>query len=182
MNQVKMPSANYLPPFNFQQWIHEHRDLLVPPVGNKCLFRDGSFIVMVVGGPNSRTDFHVNQSDEFFYQLEGKMQLRLLQKGQFVEVPINPGEVFMLPAGTPHSPQRTAHSIGLVVEKTRTPGEIDALEWYCCRCTSLLYREKFALADIEKQFPPVFERYYAPSTNHSLCQNCGHQNGREWNP
>ena len=118
-------------PFSFMNWIEQNRDLLKPPVGNKVVFKDSSFIVMVVGGPNSRTDFHVNQTDEFFYQLEGEMFLRIVNaEGKFQEIPIKAGEIFMLPAGVPHSPQRSEGSVGLVIEKTRTEGEEDGLQWY----------------------------------------------------
>jgi len=57
--------------FNFKRWIDEHRHLLKPPVGNKLVFTDSEFIIMVVGGPNARRDFHVDPGEEFFYQLEG---------------------------------------------------------------------------------------------------------------
>lgn len=167
-----------LAPFNFQSWIDEHRDLLKPPVGNKVVFKDSTFIVMVVGGPNARTDFHVNETDEFFYQLEGEIFLRIVDGQGFKEIPIKAGEVFMLPAGTPHSPQRGAGSVGLVVEKTREPGEKDGLQWYCKECGTKLYEEFFFLEDIETQFGAVFERYY--DSEHTKCKNCGHQNGKEW--
>ena len=70
-----------LTPFNLAGWINANRHLLKPPVGNRCLYRDGDFIIMAVGGPNSRKDFHVDPGEEFFYQLEGDMLLRTVQQG-----------------------------------------------------------------------------------------------------
>lgn len=167
-------------PFNFKQWIEENRHLLKPPVGNKVLWSNRQFIVMVVGGPNERTDFHVNQSEEFFYQLEGDMTLKVVTPEQkIIDVKIRAGDVYLLPANTPHSPQRPANSVGLVVEKRRDAGEIDALQWYCEMCQNKLYEEKFVLTNIETQFPAVFERYY--NSEHVNCKNCGHKNGRKWN-
>lgn len=165
--------------FNLKKWIDENRELLKPPVGNKCVFKDSNFIIMAVGGPNSRTDFHVNETDEFFYQLEGDIFLRIVDdEGQFREIPIREGDVYLLKAKTPHSPQRSAGSVGLVVEQTRRPEEKDGLQWYCRECGTKLYEEFFHLEDIETQFGAVFERYY--DSEHTLCKNCGHQNGREW--
>ncbi|MGL6223750.1 MAG: 3-hydroxyanthranilate 3,4-dioxygenase, partial [Steroidobacteraceae bacterium] len=60
-----------LTPFNLRVWIEEHRAQLRPPVCNKQVFEQGEFIIMVVGGPNSRQDYHDDPGDEFFYQLEG---------------------------------------------------------------------------------------------------------------
>ncbi len=168
-----------LQPFNFKKWIDENRHLLKPPVGNKVLWKDREFIVMVVGGPNERTDFHVNQSEEFFYQLEGDMTLKVIEAGQIRDLKISAGDVFLLPANTPHSPQRLANSIGMVVERRRREGEIDALQWYCEKCAHRLYEEKFQLTDIETQFNAVFERYY--NSHHTHCEKCGHTNGRKWN-
>ena len=101
-------------PFNFRAWIDAHRDQLKPPVANRQVFRDSEFIIMVVGGPNSRTDFHVDPGEEFFYQLEGDMVLRTVQGGRIVDLPIREGEIFLLPAFMPHSPQRVAHSASVV--------------------------------------------------------------------
>lgn len=158
--------------FNLQRWIDEHRHLLKPPVGNKCLFRDSEFIIMVVGGPNSRKDFHVDPGEEFFFQLEGDMLLRTVQDGRVVDVPIRQGEVLLLPPGVPHSPQRFPNTVGLVVERERRPGELDAFQWYCERCDALLYAESLQLTDIETQFPPLFERFYADPA-HLECRRCG---------
>jgi 3-hydroxyanthranilate 3,4-dioxygenase len=158
--------------FNLRRWIGDHRQQLRPPVGNKRVFHDSEFIVMVVGGPNARKDYHVDPAEEFFYQLEGDMLLRTVQDGQLVDVPIRAGEVLLLPPGVPHSPQRGANTVGLVVERERRPGERDAFQWYCERCAALLYEESLQLTDIERQFPPIFERFYS-DTRHRTCTRCG---------
>lgn len=160
-------------PFNFKAWIEAHRHLLKPPVGNKLLFPVDDFVIMVVGGPNARSDFHVDPGEEFFYQLEGDMILRTVQEGRIVDVPIREGEIFLLPANLPHSPQRLPNTIGMVVERRRLPGEQDGLQWYCEQCNHKLYEEFFALTNIETQFPPVFQRYY-DSVEHRTCKQCGH--------
>ena len=161
-----------LQPFNFREWIDSHRHLLKPPVGNKLLFPVGDFILMVVGGPNARSDFHVDPGEEFFYQLEGDMVLRTVQSGRIVDIPIREGEVFLLPPNVPHSPQRLPDTVGMVVERRRHPGERDGLQWYCEHCNHKLYEEFFELTNIETQFPPVFQRYY-DSEAHRTCRQCG---------
>jgi 3-hydroxyanthranilate 3,4-dioxygenase len=158
--------------FNFRRWIDENRHLLKPPVGNKRVFRDSEFIIMVVGGPNARQDHHVDPGEEFFYQLEGDMLLKTIQDGRAVDVPIREGEILLLPPRVPHSPQRRANTVGLVIERERRPGELDGFQWYCERCGNLLYEEFFELTDIEKQIPPVFERFYA-NRDRRTCSRCG---------
>jgi len=162
------------PPINFQKWIDDNRHLLKPPVGNKCIV-DGDFIVMVVGGPNARTDYHWDEGPEFFYQLEGEMVLKVQDNGQARDIPIKAGEVFYLPPRTPHSPQRKANSIGLVVERKRLAHEKDGLMWFCEKCNQKLFEEFFKLQDIEKDFPAVFDRFYR-SLDARTCKQCGHVN------
>ena len=164
-----------IPPINFQQWIDEHRHLLKPPVGNKVIWNEGGFICMVVGGPNQRTDYHVDEGPEFFYQVEGDMLLRTQQNGQVVDITIREGEVFLLPPGVPHSPQRFENTVGLVIERDRLSKELDGLQWYCEQCNELLYEEYFALENIETQFPPVFDRFYGDMEKRT-CAGCGHLN------
>jgi 3-hydroxyanthranilate 3,4-dioxygenase len=159
-------------PFNLHQWIDAHRHELVPPVANRQLYAAGDFIIMVVGGPNARRDYHVDPGAEFFYQLEGTLTLKTMQAGQPVDYPVRAGEVLLLPPLVPHSPQRPAGSIGLVVERRREPGERDGFQWYCGACHALLYEESFALENIETQFPPVFARFYA-DLGHRTCRQCG---------
>ena len=160
-------------PFNLQNWIKENRDTLKPPVGNACLYKNaGDFIVMIVGGPNSRKDFHVNESEELFYQLEGDINVKIQEDGKIVDIPIKEGEMFLLPGNVPHSPQRKANTVGLVVEKVREGKEIDGFVWFCENCGEALYKEEFELTDIVKQLPPVMERFYA-NENHRTCKKCG---------
>jgi len=160
-------------PFSFRQWIDEHRDVLKPPVGNQVVFKDNDdFIVMVVGGPNGRKDYHYNETEEFYYMLEGDMVLKVMDEGKPVSIPIKEGEIFLLPPKVPHSPQRPAGSIGLVMELHRKHGEQDGLMWFCENCGNKLYDEYFALTDIVAQLPPVMARYYA-SEEHRTCSDCG---------
>ncbi len=161
-----------LQPFDFRKWIESHRHLLKPPVGNKQLYPVGDFIIMVVGGPNARSDFHVDPGEEFFYQLQGDMLLRTVQEGRIVDLPIRQGEMLFLPPGVPHSPQRFAGTVGLVIERERRSGELDGLQWYCERCENLLYEEHFQLTDIETQFPPVFDRFFSDLAART-CRRCG---------
>lgn len=163
-------------PLDFSKWIDEQRHLLKPPVGNKCIY-DGDFIVMVVGGPNARTDYHWEEGPEWFYQLEGEMVLRIQEDGRPRDIPIKAGETFLLPPKMPHSPQRSAGSIGLVIERKRLPHEQDGLLWFCERCNHKLFEQYFHLHDIEQDFPPVFDRFYG-STDHRTCDACGHLNPR----
>jgi 3-hydroxyanthranilate 3,4-dioxygenase len=162
------------PPIDLQKWIDEHRHLLKPPVGNKCIV-DGDFIVMIVGGPNARTDYHWDEGPEFFYQLEGEMVLKIQDDGKACDIPIRAGEFFYLPPRVPHSPQRMAASIGLVIERKRLPHEKDGLLWFCEKCNNKLFEAFFVLNDIEKDFPAVFDRFYR-SLDARTCKQCGHLN------
>ena len=160
-------------PLNFKKWIDENRHLLKPPVGNKQVWKDGEYIVMVVGGPNNRKDYHYNETPEFFYQLEGDMVLKIIDShGEMIDVEINEGDIYLLPGKVPHSPQRKANTVGLVIEYPRSKGMMDALEWYCEVCGRQLYREAFALENIETDLPIIFDRYYSDKEK-CTCSACG---------
>lgn len=159
-------------PFNFREWIDEHRDLLKPPVGNKCVWEDAEFIVMIVGGPNSRKDYHWDEGEEFFYQLEGNILVKIQEDGQAVNVPIKEGEIFLLPPRTPHNPIRGENTVGLVIERKRRGREKDGLMWFCENCNEKLYEEFFELEDITTQFQGVFKRFYE-NEDLRTCDNCG---------
>lgn len=159
-------------PFSLKRWIEDHRHLLKPPVGNKRIWTDSEFIIMVVGGPNSRKDFHYNEGEEFFYQLEGDIVVKIQEDGRCVDVPIKAGEIFLLPPRVPHNPCRPANTVGLVVERRRRPGEKDGLLWFCEVCNHKLYEEYFPLNNIETDFGRVFQKFYG-SEDLRTCKNCG---------
>jgi 3-hydroxyanthranilate 3,4-dioxygenase len=158
--------------FNFQNWINQNQHLLKPPVGNKKVFEDGEMTVQVVGGPNERTDYHDDPVEEFFYQLKGDMLLKVVDNGNFYDVPVREGEVFLLPAHVRHSPQRPQEgSVGLVVEAAR-PDELDAFEWYCFDCRALVHRIEVKVEHLVKDLPPLYEAFYADEKARK-CKNCG---------
>jgi len=148
-------------PFNLQKWIDDNRHLLKPPVGNKNLYVESEdYIVMIVAGPNARKDYHYNETEELFYQIEGDIIVKTQQNNKMVEVKIKEGEMFLLPAKVPHSPIRPEGTIGLVIERKRTKNDKDGLMWFSDKENALLYEEYFHLTNIEKDFLPVFKRFY----------------------
>lgn len=161
-------------PFNLKKWIDENRDLLKPPVGNKNLYPEGTdFIVMVVGGPNARKDYHYNETEELFYQLEGNITVKVQIDDKAHEVHIHAGDMFLLPAKTPHSPIRSEGSVGLVVERVRIGTDYkDGLLWFCDNCNHKLHETYFPLEDIEKDFLPRFKEFYE-SVEKRTCDKCG---------
>ena len=160
-----------LPPINFKKWINDNRELLKPPVCNKVVYEDTEFIIMVVGGPNSRKDYHVDVGEEFFYQLEGDMVLKIMEKNKPKDIKIKEGEIFLLPPMVPHSPQRFVNTVGLVVERKRNKDELDGFQWYCENCNYLLYEKFFILTDIVKQLPLVFDTFWN-SQELRQCKKC----------
>jgi 3-hydroxyanthranilate 3,4-dioxygenase len=159
-------------PFNLQVWIEENRHLLKPPVGNKVIYKgNDDFIVMVVGGPNSRKDYHFNEGEELFYQYEGEITVKIIDEGKPLDITIKEGEMFLLPPRTPHSPRRPANSVGLVIERYRGEKEEDGFMWFCEKCGNHLYHEKFVLKDISTQLPKVMETFYN-SLELRTCKKC----------
>jgi len=160
-----------LPPLNLLQWIDNNREMLKPPVGNKCIY-DGDFIVMIVGGPNQRSDYHYEEGPEFFYQLEGDMVLKLMDTEGPRDVTIGEGEIFYLPPRIAHSPQRFENTVGLVIERKRRADEQDGLLWFCQSCHHKLHERFFHLEDIEQQFPPIINEFLS-SERMRRCDQCG---------
>ncbi len=159
-------------PFNLRQWVEDNRDQLKPPVGNKKLYEDQDFMIFVVGGPNARKDYHIDPSEEFFYQLEGDMTLKLVVDGVKQDVTVREGDIFLLPAMIPHSPQRAANTIGLVIEHKRPEGAEDGLRWYCESCDHVLYEAFFPMQDIVGQLRDAITRFMA-SEDLRTCEHCG---------
>lgn len=160
-------------PINLHAWIDEHADLLQPPVGNAQIWQDRDFIVTVVGGPNSRYDFHDDPCEEFFYQLRGNIVLKMLVDGAVVDQPIRAGEIFLLAPHVRHSPQRPERgSVGLVIEHRRLEGDPDGFEWYCQSCTNRLHRTDVMLTSIVDDLPPLLAAFYADEALRT-CDACG---------
>ena len=163
---------NLLPPINFKNWIEKNRHLLEPPVGNKVVYENSDFMIMVVGGPNSRKDYHVDPVEEFFYQVEGDMVLKVMDNYNRVDIPIKEGEIFLLPKNIPHSPQRFQNTVGLVIEYKREEGALDSFQWYCDQCDNLIHEVTLDLEDIVAQLPPLFDSYWN-DIRARTCVKCG---------
>jgi 3-hydroxyanthranilate 3,4-dioxygenase len=161
-------------PFNLNKWIEENRESLKPPVGNKNLYKDaGDYIVMIVAGPNARKDYHYNETEELFYQLEGHIEVHIQEDGEKRTMKLGPGDMYLHSGKVPHSPVRHENSIGLVIERKRVAIDaMDGLLWFCDNCNHKLHETYFKLNDIEKDFLPRFKEYYA-SEKLRTCENCG---------
>ncbi len=160
-------------PFNLQKWVEDNKELLKPPVGNKNLYVDsGDYIVMIVGGPNARKDYHYNETEELFYQLEGEITVYIQEDGIKKAMKLGPGDMYLHPAKVPHSPARTEGSIGLVIERKRAgKGFNDGLLWFCDNCNHKLHEVYFVLHDIEKDFLPHFSTFYNSEVKRT-CKKC----------
>jgi 3-hydroxyanthranilate 3,4-dioxygenase len=161
-------------PFNLTKWIDENRHVLQPPVANKNLYVESDdYIVMIVGGPNARKDYHYNETEELFYQLEGSITVYIQENGEKKAMTLNAGDIYLHPAKVPHSPSRTENSVGLVIERKRAgKGFTDGLLWFCDSCNHKLHEVYFELHDIEKDFLPHFKAYYTSEAMRT-CSKCG---------
>ena len=159
-------------PLNLMKWIEENRHLLKPPVGNKYLYRGDDFFVMIVGGPNARNDFHITNSEEFFYQIKGDITVRTREGDRIVDHRVREGEVFFVPGGVPHSPQRGPGTLGMVVERTRPPEDLEHLVFYCEKCGALVHDIEFACRDIVTHFRDTMEAFWKDD-NARKCKKCG---------
>jgi len=147
---------------HFHDYIEQHKALLVPPVCNKMIHNDGKLRVMIVGGPNQRKDYHMNLGEELFYMVKGNMNLKIMEQGKPKDVVIKEGEIFMLPGGIPHSPQREENTVGLVIERTRPENELDGLVYYVDDSNEkTLWRRFFHVTDLGKQLGPLIKEYFA---------------------
>ncbi|CAG7848993.1 3-hydroxyanthranilate 3,4-dioxygenase 2 {ECO:0000255/HAMAP-Rule:MF_03019} {ECO:0000255/HAMAP-Rule:MF_03019}; AltName: Full=3-hydroxyanthranilate oxygenase 2 {ECO:0000255/HAMAP-Rule:MF_03019}; Short=3-HAO-2 {ECO:0000255/HAMAP-Rule:MF_03019}; AltName: Full=3-hydroxyanthranilic acid dioxygenase 2 {ECO:0000255/HAMAP-Rule:MF_03019}; Short=HAD-2 {ECO:0000255/HAMAP-Rule:MF_03019}; AltName: Full=Biosynthesis of nicotinic acid protein 1-2 {ECO:0000255/HAMAP-Rule:MF_03019} [Serendipita indica DSM 11827] len=165
-----------LPPLDFSKWLSENSHLLRPPVNNFCLYNGKDHIVMAVGGPNERNDYHVNETEEWFYQYKGPMLLKVIDNDEFRDIHIQEGQMFLLPGNTPHNPVRFADTIGLVIERVRPEGALDRLQWYCRSAAhdkpTLIREEVFPVTDLGSQLKPFIDNWMS---NEELrkCPSCG---------
>ncbi|MFN0058996.1 MAG: 3-hydroxyanthranilate 3,4-dioxygenase [Planctomycetota bacterium] len=158
--------------FNLKRWIEDNRHLLKPPVGNKLVWENADFIVMIVGGPNQRKDYHINPTEEFFHQLEGNMVLKVIQDGKPRDIAVNEGDVFLLPPGIPHSPQRGPNTVGMVVERRRPADKNDQVVFICDNCRETVHRKEFYCTNLGLQLKPVIEEFWSKPELRK-CKKCG---------
>jgi 3-hydroxyanthranilate 3,4-dioxygenase len=161
------------PVFNFVEWVKENEHLLRPPVNNRMMYSGEDFIVQVVGGPNQRTDFHVDPYEEWFYQVRGNMHINIVEDGTPTTIHLREGDVWLLPGYVPHSPQRPeAGSVGIVVERIRHEGVLEKFQWYCPHCGAVVHEVELQVRNLVKDMPPVFEAFYG-SERARTCSRCG---------
>lgn len=162
-------------PINLKRWVEEHRHLLQPPVCNKQVWLDDrETIVMIVGGPNQRNDYHVNPTEEFFYQVQGDVTVRIIHPdtGKPHDITIREGEIYLLPAKVPHSPMRGPDTVGLVIELKRPAGSKDLLRWYCERDGEVVWEAPFTLQNIAVDLKQIMERFWSDPALRR-CKRCG---------
>jgi 3-hydroxyanthranilate 3,4-dioxygenase len=171
-----------LKPINFPKWIEDNRHLLKPPVGNQQVWRNTDLIVTVVGGPNQRTDFHDDPYEEYFHQFKGNAHLLVIDRGHIERIDLHEGDIFLLPPHMLHSPQRPEPgSLCTVLERTRPAGVLDAFEWYCASCSTLVHRAELQLLSIVEDLPRTYDDFYNSSAAARTCPACGEVHpGRDW--
>ena len=169
---ITTPATKTLPPIDLMKWIEQHRHEMKPPVSNKYLYDGEDFFVMIINGPNARNDFHVTNSEEFFYQLKGDIVVRIVEDGKIKDMIVREGNTFFVPGNVPHSPTRPPGTLGLVIERRRPPGETEHLQFYCDHCDQLVHDLEFDCKDIVKHFAQAMEDFWA-DPDLSTCKNCG---------
>ena len=173
---------HYGMPINFNGWLKDNADRFKPPVNNQQIWANADFICTVVGGPNQRTDFHDDPYEEYFHQVRGNAHLLVLDRGKFERIELNEGDIFLLPAHMRHSPQRPEEgSLCTVIERARPAGVVDAFEWYCAKCTTLVARFEVQLQSIVDDLPKVYQQFYDSTDAARTCPGCGTVHpGRDW--
>ncbi|KAJ1918146.1 3-hydroxyanthranilic acid dioxygenase [Mycoemilia scoparia] len=164
-------------PFDFHGWLKEHGHTLKPPVGNAIVAEGDDYLVMVVGGPNARSDFHLNDTEEWFYQIKGDIIVKIVDPdtNQFQEIPVKEGHMLIVPRNVPHCPIRFADTIGLVMERKRLPHQIDKMRWYCEQCNKVIYEKAFHCKDLVGDLVDIIKNYQRDEDLRK-CDSCGNIN------
>ncbi|KAH7252117.1 3-hydroxyanthranilic acid dioxygenase-domain-containing protein [Fusarium tricinctum] len=164
------PPVN-LPKCHYEFRLEENSHLLQPPINNYCVYNE-DFTVMIVGGPNARTDYHINQTPEWFYQYKGAMMLKVVDDGNFRDIIIREGDMFLLPGNTPHNPVRFANTVGVVLEQRRPEDSLDRMRWYCGSCSEIVHEAAFHCTDLGTQIKAAVEDFKS-NEDKRTCSKCG---------
>lgn len=170
-------NPNSFPIIHLAKWIKDNQKNLRPPVSNKQMFVESDdCILFVSGGPNTRNDFHVNPTEELFYQLKGDIAVRVrpLDGSPPRDIIIREGELFLLPRWVPHRPQRPANTLGLIVEFPRPKGQNDGLQWYCPKCDHLVYDHRWRLKKVDEDLALIMHAFWGGPRERRTCKNCGY--------
>ena len=163
-------------PFNLMKWIEEHRDEFKAPVMNKQFYKGADDVIVFVSvGPNTRNDYHVNPTEELFFQLEGDIVIRVrpLDGTPPHDVQLQEGEMWLCPRNVPHRPQRPDNTIGLIVEFPRPIGQLDQLRWYCQSDSHLVYQAEFQLEHIDRDLHRIMDEFWNGPVERRTCNQCG---------
>jgi len=165
----------FMSSYHLKKWVEENQSYFNPPFRtNKLLVQQKDFLVMIVRGPNTRLDFHIEPGDEFFYQVEGEMELVLKPEGERRQsVRIKEGEIFVCPGGLPHSPRRFENTWGLVIERKRRQEEKEEFAWFCEKCDDLVVSRVVNQGDIPSQVSAVYSEFNGDEKIRT-CKSCGY--------
>jgi 3-hydroxyanthranilate 3,4-dioxygenase len=165
---------DFLSTFHLKRWVEENQNLFSPPYKtNRLLVHHKDFLVMILRGPNVRLDFHVEPGDEFFYQIEGDIELHLKPEGESREVvTIRQGEIFLCPGSLAHSPRRPENTWGLVIERKRNAAENEEFVWFCEKCDAKVLSRTVTQGEIGKQVAQIYEAFNADAALRT-CKACG---------
>ena len=163
------------PTYHLKRWVAENQDYFNPPFRtNRLLVQHKDFLVLILRGPNARLDFHIEPGDEFFYQVEGEMELHLKPEGERRQVvKIKEGEIFVCPGGLPHSPRRFDNTWGLVIERKRRPGEKEEFTWFCEKCDALVLNRVVNQGNIPALVEQVYQEFN-DNEKFRTCRACGY--------
>jgi 3-hydroxyanthranilate 3,4-dioxygenase len=176
------PRGLSFPILHLEKWIRANKKNLAPPVSNRQLFAGSKdMILFVSGGPNTRNDYHVNATEELFYQLKGDIAVRVrpLDGSKPHDVIVREGEMFLLDRWVPHRPQRPPGTVGLIVEFPRGVDDRgnphkDALRWYCPECDELVHETQWVLKKIDEDLKVIMNEYWGGPVEKRTCKRCGH--------
>jgi len=100
------------------------------------------------------------------------MLLKTVDNGEFRDIHIGEGEMFLLPPNTPHNPVRFADTVGIVLEQPRPKESLDRLRWYCQNCGDKVHEASFHCTNLGTQIKEAVLNF-KEDTEARTCSKCG---------